>query len=507
MPLVFSCSTWDIIGLDAPLAVASTRLRRPIGRRRIVLTMMNIKLIRALLGVGIACLFTVPFISYAAVYQQTVSSHKDTTGLYSYSSGNMCSSDSSVGAQNYLPLGTGLTGVPTSLTMSLSEDAGFAIDNSTRYFRVCIFEMSSNATSSKTGNFVKFYYTLKANQAQSLVTSGIASTTYGGTWSSSTSFDPTKYYGLEIVTSSSQVGRFWGTTSGSYGWQCFSTGFTCDSSTKAPYYSLLTTANYQQQGIVTIVSPVAYSVTNSANNVNFSFTYWVDTSQGFYDTAGFKLTDQTIGQSIDTSSATTSIIASGLSTYSEYWDLVSGHTYLWTPYMKDSAGVNATIYGTPTLFYAVTNNTQSTYVAPLSLPTFTGTWATTSQNSFISTSSSSLFGNTITINSTTTGQVGGLLFSGNSELEGLLKSKFPFSYIFDFKTLLQEVANGNGGGGGNIAYTLPMGKTANGTSTITLLSQTQMATSSPVVQIRTLIQYSLLFMTAIGVVGAAMSAF
>jgi len=261
--------------------------------------------------------------------------------------------------------------------------------------------------------------------------------------------------------------------------------------TSDAYFIFATEPNITTEGITAIITPTYGQVVADENNVNFSFTY----NSYTYTRAGFNLVDHTTGQNIITTSSSSSISSSGSGTFNGYLDLVSGHTYTWTPWMSDSITGSPTIYGTPTFFFSVTNS--SVYVPPASPNPFaTSTW---SYGYNISTTTAG----TTTILSTSTRGTSGIL---PTNLDLQLRRKFPFSYVYDIWNLLQELANGNRVGYQDAEYTLPMGKTANGSSTITIINASQIADIDAVEESKKLISNGLYIITGLGVIGMIMSA-
>lgn len=174
------------------------------------------------------------------IASQGISSYMSAEGLFGGMTGNgtsqTCGVTDSVGVGNYQPLGTGLSGSPTDLLVSLSENQGFAVDNITRYFRVCLIESTTSGTSTVTGNYARYDYVFPANMPQTVKSA--SSTSYGGTWTSGYELDSDRYYGFVIISNSSQIGKIWGTSAGSFGRVCYSTGFSCDVNFKAIRYLL-----------------------------------------------------------------------------------------------------------------------------------------------------------------------------------------------------------------------------------------------------------------------------
>ncbi len=95
--------------------------------------------------------------------------------------------------------------------------------------------------------------------------------------------------------------------------------------------------------------------TTPSTSVTISFDYFYnDTLPDVYDKAGIDLQDSTAFQAINAPEET--IISSGGSTYSETLTLVSGHEYLWRPYLRNSVGSSTpVINGNLQSFFVITN--------------------------------------------------------------------------------------------------------------------------------------------------------
>lgn len=291
--------------------------------------------------------------AFAGEYSQTVSSYKSTIGLYTsypvYNPGN-------VGISYYMPIGTGLSGMPYSLQLTIAEDQGFA-GSLTAY----LAEYTSTASTSYTGNYVTFSYIFPASYAKTATTS--ITKAYGGSWSSTTNLDPTKYYALLFVTNASQIGRIYGTNSGSYGAECaklLGGLFSCDSSFKAPYYDLVTIDTAGVSRITAITSPANSQITPT-QSVNFIYSYFVNTVTETWlssGVAGIEVNDNTIQSALALDTAREkAITASGNGSYSKTYYLdPAGDSYSWRPYLKgtDASGTVRYIYGDWQLFSVVT---------------------------------------------------------------------------------------------------------------------------------------------------------
>ena len=116
--------------------------------------------------------------------------------------------------------------------------------------------------------------------------------------------------------------------------------------------------------IVQINSPTNGAVL-AVPTVAFSFDYYIGTST--YTTAGITLTDNSIGQSM-IGPATSTISASGESTYTGSIQLTVGHSYSWSPEL--SGGADPALFGS-TYTFSISNGTTGTTTVP---DFFQGLW-------------------------------------------------------------------------------------------------------------------------------------
>lgn len=287
----------------------------------------------------------IPERGYATtISSQLTKTYKDDSGLFGgiiASPTATCGITATVGVRNYLPLGTGLSGLPQHLILSLSEDQGFGIDNTTRFLRACLIESTTNSTTTITGNYKVFEYRLSANDAQQNKTA--SSTSYGGTWNSSTQLDSSKYYGLTFISSNSQIGRIWGTNSGSYNYICTSTGFTCSSLT-SPYFQLLGEETNTTTRIIRNNSPTSNGTVTS-DTVTFDYNYYYNSTTGGYTYTGVKV--KNILTNFQYTPTELAIIASGETNALIDMALPADSCFSWTPYLR---GASTTIEGVSWLF-------------------------------------------------------------------------------------------------------------------------------------------------------------
>lgn len=271
-----------------------------------------------------------------------------------------------------------------------------------------------------------------------------------------------------------------------------------DSAVKRAWFMLITNPSYSTEGITRITTPTYGQVISSANNVNFSFDYYLNSLA--YDKAGFALVDNTAGQTINTSSLEDTISSSGSSTFDDFLDLITGHNYTWTPYLRNSSSGDY-LYGTSTFFFTGSNSSS---IPPAPSPIWNGCNNILQPGCVISTSTGILTWN----GGTTTTP----LF-GDTTLDQLLSRKAPFSYLYDVKQLIYELANGTSSTSytqscstNDAYYTLPFGKTlSSGSSSVRIIDACTITNLSIVSSIRELIRNSLYLITGIGIAGMALS--
>jgi len=456
---------------------------------------MQFHMIRVLLGVGTLVLLYIPSFAFGTVLiQQNDSTAESTTG--------------SVTPYWNQYFGTGLSGDFESFSVKIAPIVGvnYVNNNHTGFVKTTL---AYNCD----GSYLSCSSVVLVSNSQ-LATTSFQKQTITFSTSTQITFDSSKYAYVQFCMQSdvncslSGSIKVFGTTATSNVIVApgitFATTTILGTNSAAPVvqssFSLISMGGVSGNYIVTQSSPSNFSTTESTN-VEFSFTYNVDTSSGIYSYVGFNLKDLTTGQSIDVSSATSSIISSGLASYSYTKTLTSGHMYSWTPYMKQTGGTLPTILGDSYTFWVVNRNSYQSQGPATVNPFATSTGF---YNGWISSSTATSTGRvTYTLGNATTSCTTSFF---SPSIEGALCSKFPFSYLYDFKVFLTELANGDGTNQGDITYTLPMGKTANGSSTVTLLSRTQQATSSPVTTARTLMEMGIYFTTALYVMGAIMTA-
>jgi len=388
-----------------------------------------------------------------------------------------------------IQLGTGLTGTPTIIQLTASS----TVTSIAKPISLVQCPNAANQTDC---------YVYAPGTNITVTTKGI----YTSTLTATTSMNATAYY--YISAGASNVRYYGNSTAQSIGRYCETqtTNTGCgvtDPSLGTAWFILGTAPNYTTQGITNIINPTYGQVVSSANNVNFSFNYYINSLT--YDTAGFRLVDNTIGQSVNTSSSTESIIASGNSTFSEYLDLIYGHMYTWTPYLFSNV-TDTYLYASSTPFFAGAQSNQSIPNTPPAL--WNGCTNILCPGAIFSTTTGILTWN----GGTTTSPFGPF----GETLDSLIASKAPFSYLYDIKQVLFELGNGSTTSlysqsctNNDAYYTLPTGSLgshlSNGSTTIKFIDACAIKVMPVVVEIRKAISYAIYLITGIGLTGMAMS--
>jgi len=120
-------------------------------------------------------------------------------------------------------------------------------------------------------------------------------------------------------------------------------------------YGLLFFPALQGNTRVTQINSPGDGVTTSSTNVFFSFDIFYNSGgPSFYDHVGIELIDVTSGQEMNT--ATSSINASGNSSYGFYMSLPADHFMTWRPYIADNVGSSTRIYGSVRTFVVNDNS-------------------------------------------------------------------------------------------------------------------------------------------------------
>lgn len=476
------------------ISLGTSSSRRPLGRNALTTTRKLLASFGTLSLVLLGGLASVPNNADAAIVS---SNYEATTTSVLISTIGAVSIKAGTGIQ------TGI--VPTSITYSmLFEGTG---NGSIKAFIRC-YTSSLYNTQCSTGPATQDLF------SASTTVSGAG--TYSFAFSSSTwTFDSTKYYAIGALNYGS---------GGSSGFRWFGTGtpvngngdcllagnFICSGSGGYPLgavYFILnagSSGSTLANGIQSIITPTYGSLITNGFGTPFSFTYYG--GYGLYDRVGFLLKDNTAFQSIDTSSLESGAVQNSITTYSSVFNLITGHNYTWVPYIRDSIGSSTILYGPSTFFFTGTN--QSTQLPASPYNPFAS--STLISGPLISTTSAGIY----TFQGTsTTSWFAGIL---DAQTEELLATKAPFSYLYDFKRVFLELANGSATSGHTCAssdayYTLPTGvfgsTLSNGSTSVKLIDACAVSNFSTTQQIRQAVGYAIYIMTGIGLVGMAMSIF
>lgn len=179
-----------------------------------------------------------------------------------------------------------------------------------------------------------------------------------------------------------------------------------------------TTSGLSSSGLFYDYLPSQDDVTSEYVNFGFNFFNSFGTT---YDKMGFQLQDITNSITIDTSSDSYSILSSGENTFiTGTWALYENTAYMWRPYVYDSTGTSTARYGSWVTFS--TNEQQFQSLAPIDNAIDNST-----------TSPSFLPSNFEIPNFIASSTI----FSAS--IEQALRTNFPFSYIYDFGLILQEL--------------------------------------------------------------------
>jgi len=427
------------------------------------------------------------FVSAGEVITQTAFETTQTTGQ----------------TRNGQALGTGLSGYPFSATVYFVSSAGTAGIN-----QVNIMECTASNYTSCTllYNYIgNAFTTLNFTTSPSIQTFNLATTSGSG-------FNSSRYY--FITYCSGQIWKALGSSASSTIPSVSPYGYgqnqgTCavnppvmgNSNVKQSYLRFVTSNNYlYNEGIVKITTPTYGQVLTSGAAARFSFDYFITGVR--YNRAGFYLLDNTTGQSIDTTAASSTINATGVRTYDFYFDLVTGHNYTWTPYLLDTRGVNKTIMASSTFFFTGSNQSRPAVSTPVN------PWAGQTLISMpIFATSSGIVNWT---NSTSSSFTSGIF---DKSFDELMARKAPFSYLYDMKQLLYEFANGSatstytsGCSSQDGYYQLPFGKVlSTGSSSVKIFDACAVSAIPAVAQIKEVMKNGIYLMTGIGLASMAMS--
>lgn len=157
--------------------------------------------------------------------------------------------------------------------------------------------------------------------------------------------DPTKYYAVKIACGVTGCGPdfyTYGSGSNVYSGGAYTNNFSGTSyAGLADVYFLfggLTNLSATSTRIVSQNTPTNGQIFSNGDLVTFDYDYYFNSVQDFgrYDTAGILLSNVTIGQSLNTPTST--IVSSGVNTYSEEILLPNNSCFIWRPFLTGSGG-------------------------------------------------------------------------------------------------------------------------------------------------------------------------
>jgi len=234
----------------------------------------------------------------------------------------------------------------------------------------------------------------------------------------------------------------------------------------------------------------ANASTTSSTNVNVGFSYYVYADN---DVTGYAMlfVDRTAGTSF---TLTGSVVGSGAGSISRFVNLNSGHQYKMSVALTDSSG--GTYGGAATTFSVVATGTPlAIYQASTTINYDTNGSIATGTGAF-ATSSIYYSGTNFSLTN---------IFP--TQLDDALRSRFPFSYVYDAAVLFEELGGGSATTT-NASFTFPLGaQTSTGSTTFTLIDKSAIASIPAVASIREMMSNIIYFTTAIYIIGAVMAAF
>jgi len=216
--------------------------------------------------------------------------------------------------------------------------------------------------------------------------------------------------------------------------------------------------------IIRVVSPVdGYSASSTSVSVEFDVFSGVDAVP--YTVMGVQIQDFTNGFEVNPAPYENNIIASGESTYTETITLPAKAFYNWRPYMR-TASSTSFIFGEWRTFYLGPALQSS---IPTGNPGFFP--ASTTIDSFPSATATDAYGG----------------------ITSLLATKFPFSYIFDVRVVINELSQPVVS---SYTWSVPIQIGTVGTSTLVIADFSAIAQKPLVNQVHTAIQLLMWFLFA-----------
>jgi len=291
--------------------------------------------------------------------------------------------------------------------------------------------------------------------------------------------DPTKYYyiGLAFSSGTSHTVTAYGAGSNVFsGGACVNASGTTLATVIDCYFDFGGTLTQSDRSYVSNLQPSTGSTTSQAN-VHISFNTHNVSSDNIQNYL-LSFTDKVTNSNF----TLTGPVAGGDANVSRVVPLTSGHFY-------------SLIVGleSPT---AIIGNTQAV-----------GFWVVSSSTPIVAGVGN--FSTTTTSFGTTTGSNVGTIDTSKiipDALYNLLHSKFPFSYVFDTVTLLNELASGTSAD--DATFTFPLGaQLSNGSTTFKVIDKQAIANTGYITGIRNVVSMGLYFTTGIYLMGAVMGAF
>jgi len=431
--------------------------------------------------------FCLPKISFGAIlYSQIDSSTLGTT---------------KIGANViYQTLGTGLTGNLESISLYLyHHNAGSGSDDR-MYWRLYECTASDYATCDLVAlsNQFGISYNMGFDTKTFL---NMLTYTYPANVRTTYTLNASKYYKIWLNSQSDDTYTYGSSGSTYSNGGCYTDYLaTTPCSTIADvYFLMLDNVSSIISGQFTNLTPTNNAITPTYV-VPFTFTFYNNSSSGYYDRVGVKLTNVTDGQELLPLEGY--ILSSGSIDFATSTVLQANKQYLWRAYMRSSTASSTTLYSSSRSFYTVSSPYPQTTIPDYFSSTSTPVNPVSTTTMGISTTSGG-------IGSTTVNSVFPSDFM-NSDIGVIMRTKVPFSYLFDASLLFKELAGGVKQP--DPSMTLPMGATYTNFSTgatsttFTVVPTQAIVATGYLTQIRTVIGYAIYLSTALLSIGAIMSA-
>lgn len=367
-------------------------------------------------------------------------------------------------------LGTGLTGTLSSVQLTLSRQSVY----SNPFINITCFTDTTYSTTCPSGTIV----------ATSGSVNVIASspTVYTFTFSNFYNFVSTNAYIIQYNNGGST--KVYGSSiSSSYPAGLAVSNGSGLNGLKSIYFTLYTSdvLSQTETAIKSIRSPTVGTTTYSTN-VAFDFDYFVGTT--YVNKVGLQIEDTFGGQTLNIPEQ--DVLASGNGSYYNILTLVYSHGYRWRPYLRYGSDY---IYGPWRNFAVVLNPVYATSTLPYS-PVITPTNVTTTTVSSFATSTASSTAYDIDIYEISS-------WCSGTNFIATMTYKFPFSYICDFGTVIDELSTGSGST--DISVTFPTSITGGQGQVLPILDSSFLVDLELMQQLKRIMAYALWFMFAISV--------